>query len=162
MAEYGRKNILFISSAFGLLVSGVYISKGQWPIASLWGSQDAGHWYDWFRKQIQNWDGSGGAHTGLEEKPSFSVTGIEGFLFSGVWFGGLEKFCCRLKSWYIVGINRIAIKKGLQLLAVTPWFFKCRGTESNRPHGDFQSIFYRFHLFSPTIIFPIKLIDIIT
>lgn len=27
----------------GLLVSGVYISKGQWPIASLWGSQDARH-----------------------------------------------------------------------------------------------------------------------
>ena len=32
-------------------------------------------------------------------------------------------------------------KKGSGWFSLTPWFCKCRGTESNRPHGDFQSIF---------------------
>jgi len=40
-------------------------------------------------------------------------------------------------------------------------FFKCRGTESNRPHGDFQFVLGHFHPFSPTITIHIKTLDII-
>ena len=29
-------------------------------------------------------------------------------------------------------------KKGVTATAVTPWFYWCRGTESNCRHGDFQ------------------------
>ncbi len=36
-------------------------------------------------------------------------------------------------------VRGVKEKKAYSLLAVSPCFPKCRGTESNRRHGDFQS-----------------------